>query len=274
MNTLASLIRDAVVHLGRTNYKMLKATAGSTTTIADTLVTGFSDDDDAVVNGTIIITADAGGAGAAPEGEAQRISAYSETTSQFTVDTAFTQAVAAGDGAMFINSQFPFAELKQLANTMLADLGNIALVDTSITSATGTNEYTLPVGLKYTDPIQVSYANSGANDRVPVTNFTVIPAAPGTTGKLVLRNLPDARQVYVIYNGTHPLLTTFNSVISETIDPALASWALASCIWRWKEPTDPASLQRLNEALSKEAQFKMERPIWKPLQQPHWLVIR
>jgi len=270
--TLANLLRDSMSHLGRTQARMLKATGGTTTIFIDTNIEEgwMTDDDDQVVDGTLIVTYDAGGASAAPEGEAQRISAYSESAEQFTVDTAFTAAIAAGDEAMFITSEFPLIELKRQANAVLQELGYIALVDISITSSSDVNEYTLPVGLKYSDPIQVWYADDDADDRIQFTDFHIIPAAPGVAGKIVLRGLPDARQVYIYYNGVHPALTTYSSPVSETIDPALFSWALADAIWRWKEPTDPYEIQRKNEAATKAEQFKIMRPVWKPARRVKW----
>lgn len=263
--TLSNLIRDAMGHMGRTQARMLTVTGGTPSTLIDTnLEEGFAqDDDDSVVNGTLIVTYDAGGAGAAPEGEMQRISAYSESAEQFTVDTPFTAAPANGDEAMFITSEFPLIELKRQANSILQELGYIALVDASITTAANTVNYTLPVGLKYSTPLRAHISSSDGVDRLPIQIDRVIPAPPGTAGTIVLRGLPAGRTVYLEYEGIHPTLTTYSSVLSETIDPALASWALADSIWRWKEPTNPYEIQRKNEAQAKAEQFKALRPIHK-----------
>ena len=72
------------------------ATGGSTSTIADTSSDGPDSYDDNVLTGKwAYVTTDAGGSGAAPEGEARKVSSVSTTT--LTVNTNWSATTASGD---------------------------------------------------------------------------------------------------------------------------------------------------------------------------------
>ncbi|MCP4143164.1 MAG: hypothetical protein GY755_23235, partial [Chloroflexi bacterium] len=124
--TLSNLIQDGVSTLGRVGSRIILATGGSTTTAIDTKLNSiepdYRDDDETLVRGTLIVTRTTDGL--APQGEFQRITAYSETSAQITMD-AVSAAVGAGDTCRIIHSQFKLEEIIELANQALVDLGDI-----------------------------------------------------------------------------------------------------------------------------------------------------
>jgi hypothetical protein len=101
------------------------ATGGSTTTIVDTVAR--TEDDDAFNGGTAWITYDAGGAGAAPQGEYQIVSDF--TASSDTITTAaFSAAIASGDRYAVAGLRYPLDLLIQKINE---SFGVIEKTDTS-----------------------------------------------------------------------------------------------------------------------------------------------
>src|SRR5512143_3373576 len=130
-----------LTHLLQRMYPQLKgarvgkATGGSVSTIVDTNLIeylGDSNENDALINWTAIIVKDAAGAGAAPEGEFNRISAYDDGGT-ITVPDAWSggSAVAAGDTYMFISPDFPLYDMIEVVNEALTALGNVPYTDTS-----------------------------------------------------------------------------------------------------------------------------------------------
>jgi len=91
--TRADLVEEVARRFG--HYKSGTATGGSTTTVIDTGI--LYAPDDYWVGHYVYILEDAGGAGAAPEGEERPVTDYDQSTATLTVDPAFSAAVGAGD---------------------------------------------------------------------------------------------------------------------------------------------------------------------------------
>ena len=203
-------------------------TSGSnTTTIEDTKVGSRESphEPDYGLDYTAFVTRDAAGASAAPENEYQRVSAYDEATYKWTVDTAFSASLATGDTVALANKDIPLRTMIELVNRMLKDLGRIDLVDTTLTTANNQTEYTLPVTAKYSlKKIEVQGYTGDANDNQYYTLYErmVTPAAPASTGLLTIPQLATGYTIKLWYEGIHPTLSIYSSVISETIDEDLA----------------------------------------------------
>src|SRR5689334_11958438 len=123
----------------------IKATNGGTTTVVDTNTQYTSDN--SLVGGTAVVVRDAAGAGAAPEGEFARISAFVASTKTFTID-AVSSAVGVGDSILLATPRIKLSQIIQAVNDGLSNLGTISLVDSSLSLTAGTYSYNLPVGLK------------------------------------------------------------------------------------------------------------------------------
>jgi hypothetical protein len=81
----------------RANVSAGTITAGTTTTITTSALTA-----DILVDGILVVTDDAGGAGAAPEGESARVVANTATLITVDGDDAFSAAIASSDTATVV----------------------------------------------------------------------------------------------------------------------------------------------------------------------------
>jgi hypothetical protein len=265
--TLSQLLSDTMLRLGR--LKITTATGGSTATAIDTSIIGLDNDDD--WNGGYLFVLQTTG-GLAPQGEYQKITDYVASTGTFTTGT-FTAAIGAGDRIGYSTpNEYPVDTMISLANLALSGLGEIALVDTTtLDTVDNQNEYAAAVAWKRRKPFQVDIQTekiTGNNgwDEVP---FDWVPAAPGATGLIQLRNTyPGGNDVRVWYDGVHPDLTVYSSVISETIPPELIRAILYEKALEWQNMTlggTNAFMKQVWERATGELQrIKNEFKIWKP----------
>lgn len=256
------------------------ATGGSTTTVINGKVAERQDrpEDNYSIDGTVVVVRDAGGASAAPEGEMQRISSYNSSTYTHEVDTAFTAAPASGDYIAIANSDIPLREMYRAINNALREMGEIPLTNSSLTSASNQTEYTLPVALKREDLLRIEYQtltnDTDNNEWQHIQKYDIIPSAPGSTSILVLPQLPADRTIRITYMGVHPAITTYSSVISEYIHPAVVYPAVIKQILSWQNALTGGGenywLQRENEASQELEDQLRKHPIWTPKQTPRY----
>jgi len=278
--TLSQLLYRAWQSLGQTEES--KATGGSSSTVVDTALSGKYSDDD-LIGGTIVILRDAGGVGAAPEGEFGVISAYLDSTTTFTIDT-LTASVGSGDRYAIVKPLYPLETMKEIATLSLQDLGYLPIPDTSLTSAANQTEYTLPVAMKGKDLLSVQYQSltddADNNQWVSVSNFEVFPALPGDEGLLILPQLPGSRKIKTVYMGLHPALNSFSDSVSEYIHPRLATLAVVRAALEWQltkrgESAKGTMLaERMNKAESDLATAKVMFPVTTPpRRQGKWFIV-
>jgi hypothetical protein len=273
MSIIASkLIAKAVERLGQDVYMVRTATGGSVTTLLDASLEDVYTEED-VKYGTIIVTYDAGGAGAAPEGETGRISAYDETTQTFTIPT-LTAALAAGDRAIVIMPDYPWEVLLSKSNEALRDLGEIFLIDTSLTSSESVTQYTLPTALDYKDPYAIYIRSSSATsdyDWKNLMNWRIEPAAPGAARQLIFPyHLDGGNTICIVYEAFHPELTVASSVVSGTVPLPLIEVSIAIKLLEWYG-VDESTKDRANKLLADQETAKQNYRIWKPKRQPQTL---
>jgi hypothetical protein len=245
--TLSNAIVDVYFELGQRNDHL--ATGGTTTTAIDA---NYTDDGDRV--GTIIVTRDSAGAGAAPEGQFKRVSAYDASTGTFTT-AAFSVAIASGDEFVYVNNKYPVYTIISAINRSLEELGYIDYVDvTNFTTASNQTEHALPVALKHAQPkrVQIQTDTDDANDNrwVEVMEWEVTPAAPGSTGLLIIPQYATGYDLKVWYETVHPSVRLYSDVISETIPPALlvAMAKVKALQWKRSRSTGRAYIEQLNAA--------------------------
>ena len=228
------------------------ATSGSTTTAADTKlvdVLGDGNADDAYNGGTLIVVRDAGGAGAAPEGEFSRISDYTASTFLFTLNSTLTAAIGAGDTFLFALQDYPLTTMIEIVNDALSYLGDLPLLDTSITTAANQTEYTLPVAVKRDELlfVEIQGQTTDANDNQwePVRHWRTVPAAAGSAGTLIIPQFAAGYTVRLTYVGRHPLVTAYADPISENIHPDLAVASVVAHALAWINVQQGASEERV-----------------------------
>lgn len=258
------------------------ATGGSTTTVINGKIADRQDrpEDNYSIDNTLIVVRDAGGSSVAPEGEMQRISSFNSSTYTHTVDTAFTVAIASGDSVAIANGDIPLREMYRIINRALLKMGEVPITDSSLTSAALQTEYALPVALKREDLLRVEYqcftGDSNNNQWQPVYQYDVLPAAPGSTGLLILPQLVSGRTIRLTYMGVHPTITTFSSVISEYIHPEVIISAVTKMALRWINGNNGGNdnfwLQRENEAAQDMETALQRHPVWMPTNTPKYNV--
>jgi hypothetical protein len=252
----------------------LQATGGSTTTVIVNSSENNYTSDDQLVGGTVMVTRDAGGAGAAPEGEYSIISDYVASTKTWTVGT-LSAGVASGDHVGLVKPKIRLTQMIQAVNDGLASLGTISLVDTSITTASDQTEYALPVGLKIKElkDVLLQMNTDDANDNEYKSIIGMIrefPAAPASTGLLQFSSQPpDSRTLKIVYEGVHPELADFDDVVSETIQEELATAATIDKALEWyvskrgQSALGTFEIQRRNFAQNYLERQKFEKPIYR-----------
>lgn len=255
---LSDLIQDAAVKMGTIAiYKPSPvATSGDRQTITDTtLALGVND----FVHALCIITFDAGGAGAAPEGEIGNVVSNTATALTFATNT-FSVAIAAGDEIMLIRPKYPLTEWLRGANSVLKSLGEVPLWDTSITM-TSLSEYALPTTIL--EPTEVYIQGNqvtGNNQWERASGWTIQPAAPGTAKTIRFKTMDVflGRKVGLVYHGDHPTVHTWSDSIDIPIE--LAAGKLA---WHMinrggiKDRTKTQADKILSELNDAEAKFRI-----------------
>lgn len=265
---LSNLLQDLYSELGQ--LIVSAATGGANTSVVDSDQAGAHGDDDWKHGALFVISAD----DAAPQAEFERISAYDDSSGTFTLQNALTAAVASGDTFGFASDYYPLRTLVELCNASLRSLGDIALVDTTtLDTATNTTEYAAALAWKRRRPLMIDYqGNTGADgDKhwIRVYDWEMAPASPGATGLIIFNEeLPSGRDLRIWYLDSHPRLSQYNDVVSETIAPELALAAAVERALRWQHSRqgggDPFLATRWNDAKIELARARINFPIWTP----------
>ena len=279
--TLSNLLVGAFQGLGQMTIGN-KATGGSTTTVIDSTQANTARDN-AWKNGAMFITRDAGGAGALPEGQYQRISAFTNSSGTFTVETAFSTAVAAGDIYGYTSPYYPLRQMQELANDALRALGDVDLVDTTtLDTVTGDTEYAAAVTWKRSRPlrvdIQTATGDAQDNQWVEWPSFEWVPAQAGSTGLIIFPDYPTAsRDVRVWYRGAHPALLDYDDVVHDSFDPELVVLQLVVKALEWQNGrsggTDEYLLQRLGDARQELANRLVTTRPYRAKRKPKLLIV-
>jgi len=265
--TLSNLLESAYRALGRT--KTFLATGGSATTIIATSLAEKLLESDVADNAFFIsTTTDA----LTPQGKFGLVTSYVEDTTTFTIPTV-TDVVGAGDLITLVDGQFPLYEMISLANSALSYLGDLVLIDTSLTTADDQTEYAIPVAVKRDKPVKVQIStdtdtNSYQWKTLQPSTYEIVPATGGSTGLLIFRDeLPSGYTLKIWYSAPHPDVSVYSSVISEYIHPELAKCSLVLKALEWINSQTAGSndywVQRQNAA-QRDFEIAMDRyRIWK-----------
>jgi hypothetical protein len=277
---LSQLLQEVYGDLGMS--EAFRATGGSTTTIVDSNLSSLPNqpDDDFAINYTAFVIRDAGGASAAPEGEFARVSAYASGTWTYTVDT-LTAAVGSGDDIMLCTDDIPLRDMIRAANRGLMEIGVVPNVpDTSLTTAADQTEYTLPASIQKGIIKSVWYqglTNDADNNQwILINPVKTEQGTYGSTGTLILPQLPADRTLKIVYDGVHSKLTAYNSEIASSIPESLAIASAVKQALKWyvgnNEGGEDWWLKRYNEAaLDFENEKRRLRSGMKQiLGMPHW----
>lgn len=244
--TMSDLLQTMFRGLGL--FRTSHATGGSTTTIEDA-----NYGNNAKKNGTVFLIEDAAGAGAAPEGEYQRISLMSGNT--ITVPAAFTAAPAAGDHYGWANKVITLPDAIDVINVAVRKVGDIGIIDnTSLTTAASQTEYALPIGVKgklLNVEIQGNTNDSNNNDYHEIA-WEERPSAAGSTGLLIIDQQPSGKAIQLTYTGLHPRISVYTDVLQEAIPRQLADAQIIfdgfNVLADRRQNQDPTSIDGYNKA--------------------------
>jgi hypothetical protein len=262
--TLFDLLLESYKRLGQLRVGVVDS--GSTTTVVDAMQSSDYNEGveiDAYLGGGLFNIYNAAGASAAPQGEFAPITAFDPDTGTFTHD-AFSSANTVGDKYGYTTTLFPFLDSIEHANSALLLVGDVETVDsTTLTAVPGTTEYSVAVPWKR-QIYRVSYESDDQwND---ISDWEYIPASAGTAGKLILRDLPGAGTLRVMYMGPHGRLSVHDDEIDESIDPELMIQATivemleAYVSMLGDSAMDTIWPQRLSDARTQLQKWEMIRP--------------
>ncbi len=266
MTTLSDLLQAGYDGIGQLRFST--ATGGSTTTIEDT---GFGNS--AKADGTAFITYDAGDAGVAPEGEYSRISTVT-SAGVITVSDAFTVAPASGDDYAYAGTSMNLPTGIAQVNKALREIGNMGVVDSSLTSAANQTEYALPLAAKHDLRIVEYQGKTGDSDDnrwIKVSAWEITPAAAGSTGLLKTnQQLPDGRTIRLTYVAPHPTISVFGDLLQEAVPRQLAEARVVFKFFDYlnnlRQNSDPTVQRGYNKALQNLEFAEAKYLIWTPKQ--------
>ena len=279
--TLSTILVDLYGELGQLTVSTATS-AGTTATIVDNKQANKIGDEDSVSWAAFIIE-DAGGEGAAPEGEMALVTSYADSTGTFTSPaSSYTVAPSTGDVYGFTNDFYPYFDMIQVVNRALKSLGEVPLTDTTtLDTAASQTEYACAVDWKRSRPlrIDVQTKTTDANDNQwqKLWNWDYIPAAAGSTSLIILPQLPAGKGLRIWYLGVHGTLSAYNDDVNEHLPDQLV---LAACVEKalvWQNSRmqggDDFLLQRLNDARQELAIAKATYAPWRPRRDPNLLIL-
>lgn len=211
------------------------ATGGSTTTILDT--NNRTEVDDYWNSGTAWIIYDAGGAGAAPQGQYSVISDFAYTGGVVTLRSTLTAAVVASDRYAVARKRFPLNVIIQKINQALTLIGPTVVTDiTSITTAANQTEYSLPNAVLDLREVYIQGDDDDANDNrwLKVYNWSVQVTATGTADLLILPyQYASGYDLKLVYVGPHAELAIYTDKLAESIPLELVVCLAAKLCLEW-----------------------------------------
>ena len=272
----------------RLNGRVTTATGGSTSTAVDTKLSDElegENNDDIYNGGSLVVVKDAAGAAGAPECEVSRITDYVASTTTVTVSPVLTTAVASGDTILIAPPEFPYFDMIEVVNDALSMLGDVPLLDTSITTVANQTEYTLPLALKgrrlLNVELQGTLSDSNANLYTEVPNWQITNAAAGSTGILNLLQYTAGYLIRITYAGRHPRVSAFADYINEHFHPDLVHAAVFASAVQWRNDQNAITGGGDNALLGLEqkawSQYDRAMMLYRPQIQPrrvrgmvHW----
>jgi hypothetical protein len=229
---LFDLTYQLAVSLGVVNEGT--ATGGSTTTLIDTVE--LTQADDFWNLGTVWVTYDAAGAGAAPQGEYSVVSDFTASSDTATLRSTLTAAIAAGDRYAIGRPRYPLSLLTSKINEVLRQIPIQKDDITTVTIAAEQTEYSLPADVWDLKEVWVQ-SSDDTNDTQPerIYDWTVKKSATGTANVLMLgRQFDTDTLLHLKYLTDHQVLRASTDKLDTTIHVNRVVYnAVVGCLlWR------------------------------------------
>lgn len=262
------------------------ATGGSTTTVIDTNnLAAFANDHWNL--GTVWIERDAGGAGAAPQGEYARVSDFAQGTSTVTM-AAVSVAVAAGDLYGIANKEYKLDTIIAQINRALREIMVPTEDIVSITTATDQTEYNLPAAVLDQDiEVYIQGKTGDTNDYrwQPYHDWYIRQAAAGTAKLLTFKTQPPYPYLLrIVYYLPHADLYASTDRLHEMVDVnRIVLQAALNCLRHkiWQPGVHKQDLdQRIGDMTARAERAKWAQPMGRTHvklaswgEQTHWIEI-
>jgi hypothetical protein len=242
-----------------------------TAELVDTFVLQTNYPNDWFNLGTLWLLYDAGGTGAAPQGESRRVSDFVSSTGALTVATAFSAATAASDRYALATSRYPREQMVAGVNAALANIRVRTEDTTTIDTAGNQSEYTLPTTLGQED-IEVwiqTEDDSDDNQWLPLHDWYIEETGTGTAQKLVFTSQPDYEyDVKIVYWLPHPPLYSDDDEMraSVPIERVVCAAALRCAEWLrdTKNVVDASHLALIQQLAGETAMYRRPRRTPRP----------
>lgn len=248
------------------------ATSGDASTITDTALINLHSEN-RFKNWTAFITLTTDGL--APIHQYSMISTFVASTGVIGLATALSAAVGGGDLYSIMRpTPWNLSMIRKLGNDALRQF-EVPRVDTTLSIATDTRSYTLPIATKGKRPFHIDLQDDDGGLH-PVTDYDVQPAAGGSSDSLVFRSqYPDGWTINYWYLGQHPDLTLYSDYVNERVHDDLAVAALVEAALRWRVRKTGARKESINEmhdfAKDELIRQKAMHPIEMPTQKQNFL---
>jgi hypothetical protein len=232
MANLFDLTYQLAVALGVVNEGT--ATGGSATTLVDTVE--LTQADDFWNKGTVWVTYDAAGAGAAPQGEFSVVSDFTASSDTADLRSTLTAAIAAGDKYAIARPRYPLSLLTSKINEVLRTIPIQTDDIATVTIAADQFEYSLPADVWDLKQVWL-HTDSDTNATQPkqLFDWSVKKSATGTANVLMLeRQFSTDTLLTLKYLTDHQTLRAAADKLDSTIHVNRVIYnAVVSCLlWR------------------------------------------
>jgi hypothetical protein len=244
------------------------ATGGSTTTLVDTVE--LTQADDFWNGGSVWVLYDAGGAGAAPQGEYSVVSDFTASSDTATLRSTLTAAIASGDRYAIARKKYPLHILTQYINQALSEIPVQKDDITTITIAADQTEYSLPSDVWKLKQVWLqNNDDSNDNEWGLLTDWSVKKSATGTANVLELgEQFTAGYELKLVYLTEHQTLRAATDKLDNTIhsNRVLYNAAVGCLLWRkakvGESDTNVNDLLNFYQAKAQEmnAQFAVSYP--------------
>ena len=217
-HTLFEITHRVVSELGEVFQGV--ATGGTTTTLIDT--DGLTDFPDDAFNtngkGTLWLLHDAGGVGAAPEGEWGRVSDFVQSTSTATME-ALTVAPAASDIYAIASPRYRLQNVIAKVNIALTKMGKIKLEDISLSVSGSLTEYTLPLARMNVTEVEIAGQETVDDyEWRTILDWDIQKTAKGTADELIFKVAQtDGATIRLTYYQEHPRIYAATDTLDDQI---------------------------------------------------------
>jgi len=207
MTTLFDILRLVGTQL-RDTYSGV-ATNGSTTTLLDANMPGYTDD---FWNGGLLLFSSG-----SPAGSTRNITDFASASKGFTF-SALTSAVVSGTQYTALSNVYPRADLVLAVNKALLDLGRFLKTNTTLVTVTNQEEYELPAGVASVRRVQIA-----TNATEPYEWGPPVHQWREVGGKLVFDKATDTDDlpIRLYYEGVHEWVEDDTDEIDDAISDVM-----------------------------------------------------